>query len=127
MLNEHQESEDEERYNFVVNTHFHIKQAFSNVKPEKNKWVQKHLEFLLKKKIFEKLTDFNKYVSLKEFRNKGFFKYSLNPTEDFGQTVSLESSFFPKFLIMINLLFEISYLYQYQFDIGYRVILYILT
>ena len=123
LLNEHQESADEERFNFMWNTKFHIKNAFSTVKPEKNKWEQKLLELLIKYEVIDNRTEFDKYVSSKEFKVRGFFKYSLNPAEDFGQTMSLSTSYLPKFMILVSLLFEISFLYQFTFVSGFAVII----
>ena len=120
-MNEHQESEDEERYNFSENTHYHLKQAFSNVKHDKSKWIQKYQELLIEEDVFKNVVDFNEYVSTKDFKIRGFFKYSLNPIDDIGQAIHLEASYFPKLIILINLLFEISYMYQYQFDTDYKV------
>ncbi len=120
-MNEHQESEDEERFNFSGNSRYHIKYAFSNVKPEKNKWEQKLLEFLIKKKVFENVSDFNKYISQKQFKRRGFFKYSLDPVDDVNSSITLNSTIFPKFFILLDLIYEISYMYQFQFDLGYKV------
>jgi hypothetical protein len=130
LRNEHENSFDEGQFNFAKNSQNYLHDAFYADKEKRNLWRGKFKSMMKEEGIITNENEFPKFLkdnNLEHFVNQsGYidtFKYSFNVYVDNDDQTServADSVYFTKFLIAMNLIFRVSYVYKYSFDLGYK-------
>lgn len=130
LKNEDENSFDEAQFNFAKNSQNYLRDAFLIEMDKKKIWRGKFKSMMKDEGIIKNENEFPKFLKdnkLENFVNSsGYadsFKYSFNTyadNEENSSERSTDSVYFTKFLIAMNLIFRVSYVYRYSFDVGYK-------
>jgi len=113
--------EQEEWKVFQENSKKLVIQAFIKEKPEKEDWSKEYVNLDVKEEtLFKSTKEFNSYMK-KKFSNVESVKYSVNTSKE-GVEIKGDQIFrFPKLIMLINLIFQITFVYTFQYETGYKV------
>lgn len=113
--------EQEEWKVYYENSKNYILQAFSKENPVKEEWLKSFVEIAInEEKHFKSIYDFHSYKESK-FTNIESVKYSVNTIKEGIEIKGDQIFLFPKFIMLINLIFQITFVYTYQYETGYKV------
>ena len=106
--------EDNDWIKYSNNSSKSITKAFGNKENEKNDWSKIFLEMSLNSKLFHTEEEFRKYEKKGNINEK--FVYSVNLFKEKNQLNAFEICLFPKFIMLINIMFQFTYIYNNEND-----------
>jgi len=113
--------EQEEWKVFHENSKKYVLQAFIKEKPEKEEWSKEFINLAVKEeKVFKSTKEFDSYVK-KKFTNVETVKYSVNTSKEGVEIKGDQIFLFPKLIMFVNLIFQITFVYTFQYETGYKV------
>lgn len=100
-----------------------IPMAFDPEDLQKEEWREHFFTMAHKENMFNDKKDYEVYFK-KTLEKKGIndeLEYKINSVKNEEKQTNYEICLFPKFIMLLNIIFWITYVYTYQYESGYKV------